>query len=159
METRREVKPVVIDVTPIMIDLDTKVDLDTQVKNAVVTQQYDPTRLGVRQTPAYSHPTSRPPPRLPDLVDDGKTSWTDVGTGPYLDFEENSPHQEGIITEMYESPDQSYMKEPQNLADLVNTSNLVQKYLPKQIDIDKILNIIKRKVLKSMHLPLTIKEI
>ena len=35
----------------------------------------------------------------------------------------------------------------------------MQKYLPRQADIDKILDIIKRKVLKGMHLPLTIKEI
>ena len=35
----------------------------------------------------------------------------------------------------------------------------MQKYLPWQADIDKILNIIKRKVLKGKHLPLTIKEI
>ena len=36
---------------------------------------------------------------------------------------------------------------------------MVQQYLPQQADIDKILNIIKRKVLKGIHLPLTIKEI
>ena len=42
---------------------------------------------------------------------------------------------------------------------LVNTTRLVQKYLPRQKDIDKILDIIKRKVLKGTHLPLTIKEI
>ena len=35
----------------------------------------------------------------------------------------------------------------------------MQKYLPQQADIDKILEIIKRKVLKGTHLPLTIKEI
>ena len=45
------------------------------------------------------------------------------------------------------------------MSDLVDTSKLVQKYLPKQTDIDKILDIIKRKVLKGTHLPLTIKEI
>ena len=33
------------------------------------------------------------------------------------------------------------------------------KVFAKQVDIDKILNIIKRKVLKGTHLPLTIKEI
>ena len=60
---------------------------------------------------------------------------------------------------MYESPDQSYIEQPQELADLVKTSKLVQKYLPKQTDIDKILDVIKRKVLKGTHLPLTIKEI
>ena len=42
---------------------------------------------------------------------------------------------------------------------LVNTSKVVQKCLPQQTHIDKILDIIKRKVLKGMHLPLTIKEI
>ena len=42
---------------------------------------------------------------------------------------------------------------------MVNTLKLVQKHLPQQSDIDKILNIIKRKVLKGMHLPITFKEI
>ena len=60
---------------------------------------------------------------------------------------------------MYESPDQSYIEQPQGLADIVDSTKLVQKYLPKQVDIDKILEIIKRKVLKDTHLPLTIKEI
>ena len=60
---------------------------------------------------------------------------------------------------MYESQDQSYIEEPQELTNLVNTSKLVQKYLPKQTDMDKILDIIKGKVLKDTHLPLTIKEI
>ena len=51
------------------------------------------------------------------------------------------------------------MQESQELTDLIDTTKLVQKYLPKQMDIDKILDIIKRKVLKGTHLPLTIKEI
>ena len=153
---RREVKPIVIDNTPIVIHLDTKLDLDTQVQNAIVTQQYNPTRPGVRQTPAYSHP--RLPLRPPDLAD-RRSYRTDIGTDPNLDFEENLPHQEGIVTEIYESPDQSYIEEPHQLTNLVNTSKLIQKYLPKQTDIDKILDIIKRKVLKGTHLPLTIKEI
>ena len=37
--------------------------------------------------------------------------------------------------------------------------NFVHKYLPKQLDIDKILEIIQRKVLKGTHLPIKIKEI
>ena len=36
---------------------------------------------------------------------------------------------------------------------------LVQKFLPKQADIDKILKIIQQKILKGMHLPVTVKEI
>ena len=38
-------------------------------------------------------------------------------------------------------------------------SRLVQKFLSKQADIDKILKIIQQKVLKSTHLPITIKDI
>ena len=79
--------------------------------------------------------------------------------GPNLDFEENSPHQEGIITETYESPDKSYLEQPQELTDLVDSTKLIHKYLPKLVGIDRILNIIKRKVLKGTHLPLTIKKI
>ena len=76
-----------------------------------------------------------------------------------MDFEENAPHQKEIITEMYITPDQSYIEEPQELTKLINTSKIVQKYLPRWADIDKILDIIKRKVLKGTRLPLTIKEI
>ena len=76
-----------------------------------------------------------------------------------LEIEENLPFREGIISEIYERPDNSYVQEPQELTDLIDTSKLIQKYLPKQMDIDKILDIIKRKVLKGTHLPLTVKEI
>ena len=76
-----------------------------------------------------------------------------------VDIEENSPFHEGIISETYERPDKSYLQEPYKLKDLIDTTKLVQKLLPKQKDIDKILDIIKRKVLKGTHLPLTIKEI
>ena len=76
-----------------------------------------------------------------------------------MDIEENSPHQEGIITKTYVAPDQSYLEQPQELIKLVNTSKFVQRHLPQQVDINKILNIIKRNVLKGMHLPITIKEI
>ena len=36
--------------------------------------------------------------------------------------------------------------------------NLVQKFLPKQADRDKILKVIQRKVLKGIQLPVEIKE-
>ena len=63
------------------------------------------------------------------------------------------------ITEAYVAPDQSYLEQPQELIKLENTSKFVQRHLPWQADIDKILNVIKRKVLKGTHLPITIKEI
>ena len=70
-----------------------------------------------------------------------------------MDFEENSPHQEGIITEMYITPYQSYLEQPQELTKLVNTSKVVQKYLPRQADIDKIPDIIQEKGSKRYTLP------
>ena len=42
---------------------------------------------------------------------------------------------------------------------MVNTGRLVQKFLPKQADIDKILKIIQQKVLKGTHLSNMIKDI
>ena len=79
--------------------------------------------------------------------------------GVYLNFEENSPFQEGVISEAYQRPSKSFFQEPQELNSLVNTGNLVQKFFPKQGNIDKVFKVIQRKVLKDMHLLVKIKEI
>ena len=76
-----------------------------------------------------------------------------------LDFEENSPFQEGIISEAYQRLDKSFFQEPKELKKLVNTSNLIQEFLLKQADIDKILKVLQRKVLKGTHLPVQVREI
>ena len=61
---------------------------------------------------------------------------------------------------MYERLDRSYFEEPSELRDLIDTTKLVQKFLPKQMDIDKILDVTKIKALiGGTHLPITIKEI
>ena len=114
-----------------------------------------------RPTPSYHDPYARPPPKPPDVLDplDNWKDSLDKDSDRKVEIEENSPFQEGIILEIYERPDNFYMQEPQELTDLIDTTKLIQKYLPKQTDIDKILDIIKRKVLKGTHLPLTIKEI
>ena len=65
-----------------------------------------------------------------------------MDTDKNINFEEYPLYQEGIISEMYERPDKSYIQEPSELKDLIDTTKLVQ-----------------RKVLKGKHLPLTIKEI
>ena len=41
----------------------------------------------------------------------------------------------------------------------VNIKNLVQRYLPKQVDLDKVMKIIQREILKDTYLPVTVKEI
>ena len=76
-----------------------------------------------------------------------------------LDFEENSPFQEGIMSETFQRLDKSFFQNPKDLGDLINRENLIHKFLPKQTDIDKILEVIQRKVLKGTHLPVEVKEI
>ena len=95
----------------------------------------------------------RPPPKPPDAtgVKDIRQDLPDLDMGRKIEFEEHSPHQEGIISDMYERPDKSYIQEPTGLKDLIDTTKLIQRFLPKQAGIDKILDIIKRKVLKGTH--------
>ena len=114
-----------------------------------------------RPSPPYHDPYTRPQPRPSDITDP-LDSWRDLldnDSDRKVEIKENSPFQEGIISEIYERPDTSYVQELQELKDLIDTTKLIQQFLPKQTDIDKILDIIKRKVLKGMHLPLTIKEV
>ena len=66
-----------------------------------------------------THPNVRLPPKPPNV--DNATTSPNLGPEPNIDFEENSPHQEGIITETYIAPDQSYLEQLQELIKLVNT--------------------------------------
>ena len=43
------------------------------------------------------------------------------------------------MSETFQRPDKSIFSEPKELGNLENKGNLIHKYLPKQIDIDKIL--------------------
>ena len=120
-------------------------------------QLVDPTYIGPkiqhRLSSPYYDPYTRPPPKPPDIVDP-LDSWKDLlenDSDRKVEIEENSPFQEGIISQIYERPDTLYVKEPQKLKDLIDTTKLIQKFLPKQTDIDKILDIIKRKVFKGTH--------
>ena len=49
-----------------------------------------------------------------------------------LDFEENSPFQEGIISETIQRLDKSFFQNPKELEDLIEMGNLIHKFLPKQ---------------------------
>ena len=128
-------------------------------------QLVDPTCIGPkiqhRPSPPYYDPYVRPPPKAPDTIDP-LDSWKDLlenDSDRKVEIEENSPFQEGIISKIYGRPDTLYVQEPQELKDLIDTTKLIQKFLPKQTDIEKILDIIKQKVLKGTLLPLMIKEI
>ena len=78
---------------------------------------------------------------------DNRKDISGFDTDRKIELEENSPHQEGIISKTYERSAQSYIQECTKLKDLMDTTKLIQKFLPKQTDIDKILDVIKRKIL------------
>ena len=88
-----------------------------------------------------------------------KQNIQEINPNINFDFEENSPFQEGIMLETFQRLDKSFFQNPKELGDLINKENLVHKFLPKQTDIDKILEVIQRKVLKGTHLPVEVKEI
>ena len=113
------------------------------------------------------HPglTYRPPPKpirpnVPRSQESSQRSSSVENINPdiNLDFEENSPFQEGVISETFQGLDKSFFQYPKELNDLINMGYLIQKFLPKQADIDKILKVIQRKVLKGIYLPVEIKE-
>ena len=65
-------------------------------------------RITNTQIPFYPDPIMKPPPRPPDreIQNDGQRSL-DLDIEINKDFEENSPYQEGIISEIYQRPDKS----------------------------------------------------
>ena len=63
------------------------------------------------------------------------------------------------MSETFQRPDKSFFQNPNELGDLINKGNFIHKYLPKQTDIDKKLEVVQRKVLGGTHLPVEVKEI
>ena len=95
--------------------------------------------------PIHPNQMSNPIPNLSERVTKKQTDL-ELDLEINKDIEDNSPYQEGIISEIYERPHKSQLVDPPELTDLVNTEKIVQKYLPKQADIDKILKVIQRKL-------------
>ena len=102
------------------------------IDSTLIPQQIGP-KIQHRPSPSYHNPYARPPPKPPDTLDplDSQKDLLDNDLDRKVEIEENSPFQEGIISEIYERPDNSYMQEPQELTDLIDTTKLIQKYLPK----------------------------
>ena len=105
----------------------------------------------IPDAPIHPGPTYRPPPKpmksnMPRSQESSQSSpSTEYPSSDInLDLEENSSSQEGVIPEAYQRPDKLFFQEPHELNDLINTSNLIQNFLPKQADIDKMLNVIQR---------------
>ena len=99
------------------------------------------TRPLIPDVPFHPGPTYRPPPQLirsnvPRSQESSQRSLSEDNINPdiNLDLEENSPFQEGVISEIIQRPDKSFFQDPKELNDLINMGNLIQKlYQNKQI--------------------------
>ena len=91
-----------------------------------------------REIPAYAEPLYRPPPKPTEISSEvipRKIPYSDIDALEQdinMDFEENFPNQEGVISETYQRPDKSYFQKPPELQGLVSICKLVQMFLPKQ---------------------------
>ena len=105
----------------------------------------------------HPDPILRPPTKPIKQNVQSLQNTKDIDPNINFDFEENLPFQEGIMSETFQRLDK-FFQEPTELGDLINKGNFICKYLPKQTDIDKLLKIIQRKVLKGTYLPVEIEE-
>ena len=106
----------------------------------------------IPDVPFHPGPTYRPPPKpfgpnMPRNQESSQSSLSVENINPdiNLDFDENSPFQEGVISETVQRLDKTFFQDPKELNNLINTDNLIQKFLLKQADIDKILKVIQKK--------------
>ena len=121
------------------------------------------TRPLIPDVPFHPGPTYRPPSKpigsnMP-RSQESSSSVENINPDINLDFEENPSFQEGVISETFQRLDKSFFQEPKELNNLTNRGNLIQKFLPIQADIDKILKVIQRKILRGTHLLVEIEEI
>ena len=111
-----------------------------QGREKIPKQEYDP-----QEPEIFPNQIARPIPKLTERVtQDNRQANLELYLEINKDFEENSPYQEGIISEIYQRTDKSQIVDPPELIGLVNTERIVQKYLPKQTDIDKVLKDINK---------------
>ena len=78
---------------------------------ASINQPIEPITCN-RSIPPFHEPFVRPPPRPPDVtaMKDNRKDLSDFDMDRKIKFEENTSHQEGMISEMYERPDKSLLK-------------------------------------------------
>ena len=88
-----------------------------------------------KDIPCYPDPNYRPlpkPTRTPIPGSSQSSESININPKINIDFEENFPFQEGIISETYQRPDRSFFQEPQELVGFINTGNWVQKKIVTQ---------------------------
>ena len=84
--------------------------------------------------PFHLDPLLRPPKQpIKEIMmhDQNSQNVKDISPNIKFDFKENSPFQEGIMSETFQRLDKSFFQDPKELGDLINKGTFVHKYLPK----------------------------
>ena len=99
----------------------------------------------ILDVPFHPGPISRPPPKpirsnVPRSLESSQSASSVENINPdiNLHFKENSPFQ-GVISKMFQRLHKLFFQDPEELNNLINMGNLIQKFLPKQADIEKLL--------------------
>ena len=133
--------------------------IETEKNRVHTTNNAVNNNLFIPDVPFHPDPLLRPKQPIKQNQNPEQNSQNSQNINPNINFEENSPFQEGIKSETFQRLGKSFFQNPKELGDIIDRGNFIHKYLPKQMDIDKILEVIQRKVLKGTHLPMEIKEI
>ena len=87
--------------------------MEQKPENDIIPKHINKPTVTEIKIPIYPDPLMKPPPRLPDVkTQDDRKINLDLDLDINEDFEENSPYQEGIMSQIYQRPDRSQLLEP-----------------------------------------------
>ena len=120
--------------------------IETRKKNSMhTTNNMVNNNPFIPDVPFHQDPLLRPKQSIKQNITHKQNSQNEQNISPNInfDFKENSPFQEGIMSETFQRLDKSFFQNPKELGDLTDNKNFIHKYLPEQMDIDKILEVIQ----------------
>ena len=75
-----------------------------------------------------------------------------------FDTQMEVPFTEDVVEPVFKRPEVADFEIPPVLEEMIPDGSLIQKHLPKQADVEKILTQINRKYLRRMHLPCSLRD-
>ena len=113
----------------------------------------------IPDVPFHPDPLLRPKQPIKQNITHKQNSQNDQNISPILILISRKTHhfKKASCQRHFKVWTNHSLKNPKELGDLIDKEMFIHKYLPKQTDINKILEVIQRKVLRGTHLPMEIK--
>ena len=119
--------------------------------NSIPVRHFEPSPL--LEVP----PPNKEPPKVTRQYPVHATGNPNVPQDP-LDTQMEVPFTEDTVEPVFKKPEITDFEIPPVLEEMIPDGSLIHKHLPKQADIDRIPTQIKRKYLRRMHLPCSLKD-